>query len=191
MTKQRNISLEIAAKLILRNPPQPLFPPAEEQYLLPPGLSFAFERLLLFVKQHGFPRPYHTEDLGEPKMDVLLWLADNLVIPRQLGSFQLLILGPYGAQKTLFAQLIASFLNVYFAPVELLNFMDAPSIADVWVIDGITSNIYDTPWAESPEATTLAQILGGGAAHPYHMGCLRAIRSPQGYEYPHYSYCYC
>ena len=95
------------------------------------------------------------------QLQFLKWLAHSLVIPRRIGSFQLCVLGPAESQKTLLAQMLSSFLKVYYVPPTLDCFAGAESGGDIWVIDGCSSSIFSQAWARSASAVKLAQLLDG------------------------------
>jgi hypothetical protein len=128
------------------------------------SIIFGLEHIYLWVQCKNFPAPYSLEELGEDKYGVLRWVGANLAVNREVGAFQLLILGPPLSQKTLFLNLIAQSLRVYFIPTGLNNFDGAEKGHDLWVLDGVSSSIYTKEWGKSPSATALHNILEGGKA---------------------------
>lgn len=80
------------------------------------SIIFGLEHIYLWVQCKNFPAPYSLEELGEDKYGVLRWVGANLAVNREVGAFQLLILGPPLSQKTLFLNLIAQSLRVYLIP---------------------------------------------------------------------------
>lgn len=55
----------------------------------------------------SFPLQIKLTEIGRTKWEVLLWIAKNLLKPRFLGDFQLLIRGGTRSQKTLFMLLLS------------------------------------------------------------------------------------
>jgi len=83
------------------------------------------------------------------------------VVERRLGAFQLLIIGQPETQKTLFMQLISELFEVYFGDPELHNLSGADPSDDLWVLDGVSSDMYGEAWSKSKEAVMLSQLLYG------------------------------
>lgn len=83
------------------------------------------------------------------------------MVERRLGAFKLLIIGQPETQKTLFMQLISELFEVYFGDPELHNLSGADPSDDLWVLDGVSSDMYGEAWSKSKEAVMLSQLLYG------------------------------
>jgi hypothetical protein len=64
-------------------------------------------------------------------------------------------------QKMLFMQLISELFEVYFGNPELHNLSGTDPSDDLWVLDGVSSDMYGEAWSKSKEAIMLSQLLYG------------------------------
>ena len=118
------------------------------------------ERLYRWIRAHNFSKWYSSYELEATKLEFLKWVGENLAVPRGIGTYQLCLLGPAESRKTLFCNMISSFLNVFFVPPTLDCFEGAEG-ADLWIIDGCSSTIFNKSWARSASGVQFGQMLDG------------------------------
>jgi hypothetical protein len=77
-------------------------------------------------------------------MQVLAWIGHNLVIPRGLGDYQIMVFGPSRSQKTLFMRLISEVIKTYELPLTLDRFLGATNDQNLWFVDNALPQIFST-----------------------------------------------